>query len=601
MRYSNLGEMMLEKQKECPNHIAYRFKAEGVWHSVTYGEAVDRIKKLASGLLALGIEAGDRVAIISHNRLEWALIDYATLTIGAVLVPIYPSLLAEQVLYLLNDSRAKVVFVEDDAQKVKVQSIAYKLTNTNDFFIFEERQIDLTDWKLLEVVEKDGAKLLSVQPDIIERRLSIVKPGDVATIIYTSGTTGEPKGAVLTHGNFLANIESAAQIFDIFPSDRLLSFLPLSHVLERMAGHFLATYHSTTIAYAESIDAVPQNILEVKPTIMVSVPRLYEKIYAKILETVEEGSGLKRAIFYWALKTGRKYVQREMYHRPIPTLLKWKRKLAFKLVFAKLHERFGGNIRFFVSGGAPLSPEIATFFAAAGLYILEGYGLTETSPAITMNRLDNYRIGTVGQVLPKEEVKIAEDGEILTRGPHVMMGYYKKPEATKEVIDEQGWFHTGDIGYLDEDGFLVITDRKKNIIVTSGGKNVAPQPIENALISSKYIDQAVVIGDRRKYCTAVLVASEQAVNKWLAQQNLPPKSLPEFNDDANIKQLIRTEVNRLMRSFASYEQIKDFYLAPRPFSQENGDLTPTLKVKRKKVEEKYAAEIDALYRIKTRD
>jgi len=368
-----------------------------------------------------------------------------------------------------------------------------------------------------------------------------------------------------------------------------------------MAGHFQATFHSCTVAYAESIEAVPENITEVKPTIMISVPRLYEKIYARILETVEDGSAVKRKIFNWALKVGRKYVEREMYHKKIPALLKLRRKLAYKLVFSKLHERFGGNIRFFVSGGAPLSPEIAAFFTAAGLYILEGYGLTETSPAITMNRMDSFRIGTVGQVLPNEEVKIAEDGEILTRGKHVMIGYYKKEEATKEVIDPDGWFHTGDIGYLDEDGFLTITDRKKNIIVTSGGKNVAPQPIENALMSSKYIEQAVVIGDRRKYCTAVLVLSETAVNKWLGQQNLPEKTLREFNNDPNIRQLIRTEVNRLMQTFASYEQIKDFYLAPAPFSLESGDLTPSLKIKRKVVEEKYAREIDAMYQVKSLD
>ena len=335
--------------------------------------------------------------------------------------------------------------------------------------------------------------------------------------------------------------------------------------------------------------------MEIKPTMMVSVPRLYEKMYARILEAVEAGPPLKRKIFYWALKVGGEYIDRISKKQPISGGLQFKRNLAYKLVFSKLAERVGGRLRLFVSGGAPLNKEIAEFFGAAGLLILEGYGLTETSPVITVNLPDHFKFGTVGPPLPSVEVKIAEDGEILTRGPHVMVGYYKKEAETREAIDEEGWFHTGDIGIIDEDGFLKITDRKKNIIVTSGGKNVAPQPIENRLIQSPYIEQAVVIGDKRKFCSAVVVGTEDQIIKWAKEHNIAFTDYQDLIRKPEVKQLLREEIDNLTKDLARYETIKDFFIAPQPFTIETGDLTPSLKVKRRVVEEKYKKEIDAMY------
>lgn len=594
MSYQNLAQMFFTRRNERPDKAAYRYKKEGQWISVTNREAIDRTEQIAAALMSNGIQPGDKIAIISNNRLEWALIDYATMAVGAILVPVYPSLLEEQIEFLLNHSETKIVFAEDQIQIDKVDNVRNSLKKCEHFICIEEVGVQ-ENWTGLSAFTAMGLNKLKDQKDCVQLSIDQVKREQVATIIYTSGTTGEPKGALLSHHNFLANIENAANIFTFYDTDLLLSFLPLSHVLERMAGHYQATYHNIEIAYAESIEAVPQNILELRPTLMISVPRLYEKMYAKILETVELGSGLKQKIFYWAIKVGQVTIKNKMEGVAPGAGQKFKQVLADKLVFSKLKEKMGGRIRFFVSGGAPLSPEIASFFGAAGLYILEGYGLTETSPAITMNSLDHFRFGTTGQVLPNEEVKIAEDGEILTRGGHVMLGYYNNPQATAEVLDSDGWFYTGDIGYLDEDGYLVITDRKKNIIVTSGGKNIAPQPIENALISSKFIEQSVMIGDKRKFCSAVIVLSEEAVLRWTTEKGMSTILPKDFNSNESLRGLIRSEIDRLTEHTASYEKIKEFYLAPKPFSIEDGDLTPSLKVKRNVVEKTYIEEINAIY------
>jgi long-chain acyl-CoA synthetase len=362
-----------------------------------------------------------------------------------------------------------------------------------------------------------------------------------------------------------------------------------------MAGHYISCYYGATVAYAESIDKVAENMGEVHPTMMVSVPRLYEKIYARVLEGVESGSAVKQKIFYWALKVGGEYVDKVMYHKPIPAALQMKKNIADKLVFSKLANRVGGKIRFFISGGAPLSKEIAEFFGAAGLIILEGYGLTETSPVITINLLDKFRFGTVGPIISNVEVKIAEDGEILTRGDHVMVGYYKKEEDTKEAIDKDGWFHTGDIGIIDEDGFLKITDRKKNIIVTSGGKNIAPARIENSLTNSPVIEQAMVVGDKRKFCTAVIVAFEEYLEKWAKENNISYESYEELVAKPEVRDLVQKEVDKTTKHLASYETIKKFVLARAPFTIETGELTPSLKVKRRVILEKYESEIEKMY------
>ncbi len=597
MRYSSLGEMFFEKRQSMPDKVSHKFKKQGQWHELTFKETVDWAEKVSAGLASLGVKKGDRVALISANRVEWAITDFATMALGALLVPIYPSLLSDQVAYILNDSEAKVVITADIIQIEKVNEVKDQLKFARHFFVFDPPEAMQEPWQSFAQLAEKGEAFLKEHPDYVQNEIKKVKPEDWATIIYTSGTTGEPKGAVLTHSNFLSNVEGSISVLDIYPEDVFLSFLPLSHVLERMAGHFISMYLGATVAYAESIDTVAENMGEIRPSIMISVPRLYEKIYARVLESVEMGPSSKRKIFYWAMKVGKDYVNRIMNKQSIPLTLSLKYKIANKLVFSKLKERVGGRIRFFVSGGAPLSAEIAEFFTAAGLIILEGYGLTETSPVITVNLLDNFKFGTVGLPLPNVEVKIAEDGEILTRGPHVMVGYYKKEADTKEAIDGEGWFHTGDIGVIDNDGFLKITDRKKNIIVTSGGKNIAPAPIENALTMTQYIEQAVVIGDKRKFCTAVIVPSLEAVKNWAKEQGKEIETYEDMLKLDGLRDLLRNEIEKVNETLARYETIKNFIIAREPFSIESGELTPSLKTKRRVIEEKYKEEIEKMYQV----
>jgi long-chain acyl-CoA synthetase len=596
MKYNSIGAMFFAKREELPSGIAYKLKSGGEWKSVTYEEAINRGERLAAGLQSLGIKKGDKIAIISANRLEWALIDYAVVSLGAILVTIYPSLLKEQVQYILNDSEAKIVFAEDDTQIAKVNDVKSSVPNLANFIVIDIKNSDIKDpWKPLDTLSDLGTKLLEMNPDSVTKAANEVTLDDWLTLIYTSGTTGEPKGAILTHGNLLSNIESGLSCLSITNQDTFLSFLPLSHVLERMAGHYLPYYSGTTIAYAESIDAVPVNMGEIKPTVMISVPRLYEKMYARVLENVELGSGVKKKIFKWAVGVGGQYINRIMNKKSVSPFLKVKKNLAYKLVFSKLAARVGGRIRFMISGGAPLAQEIAEFFGAAGIMILEGYGLTETSPLISVNTLDNFRFGTVGLPAPGVSVKIEEDGEILAKGPNIMVGYYKKEADTKEVIDKDGWFHTGDIGLIDDDGFIKITDRKKNILVTAGGKNIAPQPIENTMITSKYIEQFLMIGDRRKFCSAVVVASEESLQKWADAKGLKYSNYKELIKLNGVYELIKAEIDRLSAGLASYESIKNFILADEQFTIDNSLLTPSMKVKRKEVINRYSKEIDAMY------
>jgi long-chain acyl-CoA synthetase len=596
MRHNNLAEMFFSTAERLGERTAYMYKPGNEYLSITFNESKDSVQKIAAGLLSQEIEKGDKVALISPNRYEWACTDYAILSLGAITVPIYPSLMSDQVQYILIDSEAKVVICSDEDQYNKINMIRERCHDLLSVVVMDDVPEDGKHISFKSLEEK-GADLLKNKPDLIKEQIKNTKSDDLATIIYTSGTTGEPKGALLTHGNFLSNVEGSLHHLSVNESDIFLSFLPLSHVFERMAGHYLVNYIGGTVAYAVSIDTVAENMGEVKPTVMTSVPRLYEKIYARILENVETGSPLKRKIFYWALSVGREYINKIINKENISGGLQIKRNLAYKLVFSKLAERVGGKMRFFVSGGAPLAKEIAEFFGAAGLIIYEGYGLTETSPVIAVNKEDLFKFGTVGPIIPNVEVKIADDGEILTRGPHVMVGYFKKEEETKEAIDKAGWFHTGDIGFIDDDGCLTITDRKKNIIVTSGGKNIAPQPIENKLVTCKHIEQAMVIGDQRKFCTAVIVPAFENLEKIAEEKNMDYADLGELSRLFEVRELIKKDIESVNNDLASYETIKDFYVTEAPFSIETGELTPSLKVKRKVVIKKFADQIEKMYRV----
>jgi len=593
MAYENLALMFKTVSETYPEKMAYLTKKAGTYQGTIFQDVQNQVHYLAAALMDLGVEKEDKVLLLSENRMEWAISDYAILSCGGVTVPIYPTLLPKHIEFIINNSEGKIVIVSQDFQLQKILEIRKNLSKLKYLILMEgPTQEGVVSWK--EVMEK-GKSLYDKNPDRITSTLKKIKPNDLASIIYTSGTTGVPKGVMLTHHNFLSNIEAGLDALKVDEKDTFLSFLPLSHVFERMAGHFLASYVGATIAYAENIETVAQNLQEVKPTVMTSVPRFFEKVYARVLDSLEEGSAMKKKIFLWAIEVGKKS---NLYHQkglPLKGTLKSKYKLANKLVYSKLRERVGGRIRLFVSGGAPLAREIAEFFNAAGLRLLEGYGLTETSPVITVNRENNFKFGTPGQAVYNVEVAIAEDGEILTRGPHVMKGYYKNEEETREAIDQENWLHTGDIGYLDKDGFLYITDRKKNIIVTSGGKNIAPQPIENLLITSKYIDQALVLGDKRKYCTAFIVPNIESLRNLAKKSSLQIDNDDDLIQHQAIKEKIREEIDRLSVDLASYETIKKFTLLKDPFTIESGELTPTLKIKRNVVEQKYQLKIDAMY------
>jgi long-chain acyl-CoA synthetase len=430
----------------------------------------------------------------------------------------------------------------------------------------------------------------------VRKRAAEVQPADLATLIYTSGTTGDPKGVMLLHSNITSNVAAVRQVFHVFAQDDVaLSFLPLCHIFERMAGYYMMLDVGATIAYAESVEAVPANMAEVRPTLMCSVPRLYEKIYARVQEKVAGDPPARQKIFRWAVGVGRRLF-RHRWERTSPGLLdRLQGALADKLVFGKIRERTGGRLKLFVSGGAPLSREINEFFGAVGLQIVEGYGLTETSPVITCNRPDRFKPGTVGLPLPGLEVKIAEDGEILTRGPHVMKGYYNKPEATAEAIGGEGWFHTGDVGVIDADGFLTITDRKKDLIVTSGGKNIAPQPIENVIKNSPLVGEVVMIGDRRNFPSALLVPNFEVLERWAREKGLSYSSREELVQRPEVVALYEQTVKELTPHLAGFERIKKLALLAREFTLESGELTPTLKVKRRVIEKKYKDVIDNIY------
>jgi long-chain acyl-CoA synthetase len=555
-------------------------------------ELVDRVRRLAKALLGLGVQPGDRVALMSESGPHWPTVDFATLCMGGVLVPIYPTLLPEQATYIAKDCGAKVVFAETAAHLDGLLAHAAELPEVRHYVLIKGETSDPRVTTFAALLEQGAG----YDAEDFDRRARAVRPEDLATFIYTSGTTGTPKGVMLTHANVASNVSDAGPVLRIEPYYTALSFLPLSHSFERTVDYiyFLA---GSTIAYAESVAAVAQNMLEVKPHVFVSVPRVYEKVLARVREQAG-ASPLKKRIFGWAEGVGRRALPWRLREDHPSGLLGLELAVADGLVFSKIKERLGGRFEFAVSGGAPLGRDVAEFFWGAGIPIYEGYGLTETSPVVAVNTPGALKLGTVGKPIPGIEVRIADDGEILVRGPNVMRGYWNAPQATAEAIDAEGWFHTGDIGTLDEDGFLHITDRKKEILVNAYGKNIAPAPIENLLKASPYIGHAVLIGDRRNYLTALLVPDFESLEAWAAKQGIGAaggdrKALvarPEA------RALYAAEVERVNEGLAHYEQIVRWALLPDDFSVETGELTPTQKVKRRVIDKKYAAEIEALYR-----
>ena len=573
---------------------ALQYKQDGVYRPLSSRLVAERVRRAALGLGELGVRAGDRVAIFSENRPEWAIADYACVTSGLTDVPLYPNLPPEQAAYILNDSGAVAIFVSDEAQAAKILAARDKCPTLRHVVTFAASRHAGADHTLAEVEAMGATVDDEARRAAYQAAADAVRPDDVATLIYTSGTTGNPKGVMLTHDNLFSNVMAAAECIPFGKGEIGLSFLPLSHIFERMAGHYLMFHVGCSIAYAESIDTVPIDMQTVRPTLVLSVPRLYEKMYARVLENALAGGAVKKNIFFWARGVAEQWADVKLAGGTPAGLLAWKYGIAQKLVFSKLQARTGGRLRYFVSGGAPLASEINKFFYAAGLVILEGYGLTETSPVIAVNTPGAFRIGTVGKAIPGSEISIASDGEILTRGPHVMKGYYNKPDATAESIDRDGWFHTGDIGELRDD-YLAITDRKKDIIVTAGGKNIAPQPIESLIKTNKYVSQAVVIGDKRKFPVVLVVPNWEQLEKFAKLKNIIWTDRAQLLEMPTIHAKMDKEVRGQLTGLANFEMPKKIALLEHDFSIDRGELTPTLKVKRRVIDKTYKSVIDGLY------
>ena len=588
-----LVDLFLTAVDRFGDHPAFRhFPGPGPeLRTISYEEAFATVRAVVHGLKHLGLERGDRAAILAESRPEWALADYGCLCAGVMGVPIYATLPADQVSYIVQDSGARVVFVSTREQLDKAIEACENLTHEITLVSFDEVKgapSHVVPWrKLIE----DGKTLAGQQSEEDFRAAARqAKPDDVATIIYTSGTTGQPKGVMLTHNNLHSNVMAVKSIVSVTDADTTLSFLPLSHVLQRLADYLLLA-SGCTIIYAHDLATMAADLKIVRPTIVVSVPRLYERVYNKVMDA----PGAKGKIVQWAREVASAWTEAVLSGRQPSAVLKLVHWIADRLVFKNIREAIGGRLRFFVSGGAPLEPAIARFFYGAGVLILEGYGLTETSPVTNINTPEKFKIGTVGPPVPGTQVRIAEDGEILIRGPQVMKGYFNLPGETEKVLTKNGWFHTGDIGEIDADGFLRITDRKKDLIVTAGGKKVAPQPIENRLKTNPYVDQVVMIGDKRKFPALLLVPAKGALQTWAREKGLTFKSNEEMLESRDVQALIEREVLGPLHDLAGYEQPKKLALIDEEFTIENGTLTPSQKVKRKVVQERFKHVIDAFY------
>ncbi|WP_027714864.1 long-chain fatty acid--CoA ligase [Desulfuromonas sp. TF] len=594
--YSSVPAMLRENAVRFGGQPAISYKKGGEFISLAYNHLYERVLMAARGLVKAGVKPGDRVAILSENRAGWAISDFGIQSVRAVTVPIYATNTPDQIAYVLNHSEAKIVFVSNRIQYEKLLAVReqiplVEMAISYDRFMGSPALPVYTLYQLSEV----SHPLTSEERRLVEAEIDRITPEDLITIIYTSGTTGVPKGVMLTQANMLFDaFYGVKKLGGMAKPEVFLSFLPLSHVLERTAGYHAALMHGCHVAFAESVEKVVENIVEVRPTTMVSVPRLFEKIYSRIYENVHLMSPLKRRMFHKAVEIGREYVHCRYIRREAPGLLGVQYRMADRLVFRKIREKFGSRLRFCISGGAPLDKTINEFMWIIGIPTFEGYGLTETSPAITLNNIDEVRFGSVGRVLEKTEVRLAEDGELLVRGPQVMRGYYRNEEATAQTVVD-GWLSTGDIARVDEEGFVYIVDRKKEIIVTAGGKNIAPQPIENELKLDKYISQAFVFGDRQPYLVALITPNMERLIELAHQEKVHFFDVEDLVTNERVRALFEERIGAVNARLPSYETIKKFVILPRDFSVEGGELTPTLKLKRKVICEKYKNQIDRLY------
>ncbi len=593
---TTLNQAFLRTVAAHPEREAYSVRQGDAYVGINWAEAAERVRQIAAGYNALGLVRGDRVAILSTNMPEWALSDYACSFTGMPLVPLYPNLPSNQLQQIMEDCGARVILVQDRKQLEKVLRVIDQLPALEFIVMLPNEGVRDGEERMLcwqDLLER-GQQWNKQHPGEIDRVAASITPEDVFTFIYTSGTTGKPKGVMLCHRNVISNLCDALDRFGPLPTDVFLSFLPLSHVFERLAQNFGMVVGGAT-RYARSILTVGEDLPVARPTILVSVPRLMEKVWANILDQAKRGPRLKYEIFLWCVRVGLATIRRKTDGRMIHPGLKLAGKIADRLLYSKIRTKFGGRLRLAVAGGAPMQEGLGEKLQAVGITVVEGYGMTETSPVIAANSPDENRFGSVGRPFPSAQVRIAKDGEILTKGPHVMVGYFNNPAETAAAIKD-GWMHTGDIGYLDHDGFLHITDRKKNMIVTSGGKNIAPQPIEFALASSPYIEQVMLVGEKRNFISALIVPNYELLRRDLnlgEGADLPPTE--EIAAHPEVYELIDKEIQRLSTDLAQYERVRRFSILGSEFSIETGELTPSLKIKRHFVLEKYSEVIEGMY------
>jgi long-chain acyl-CoA synthetase len=593
----NIAQLFIEAVEGHRKVDALKYKREGTWQSISHRELYENVKRAALGLEALGLAPGDRVAILSENRPEWLVSDFACVMSGLVSVPLYPTLPAGQLLHMFEDSQARAVFVSNADQACKVLEARKEIPTLEHVIAYNDDVSESAPgtMSLAALMESGDSMVGGIADEEYRARALATRPDDLLTILYTSGTTGRPKGVMLTHANLVSNVRSALNVLEITPDDVSLSALPLSHIFERMAGQYVMFSAGATICYAEGFGRLGQNFAEVRPTVMTLVPRVFEKLAGQVEQTARAGGASHERLLRWALAVGGKRVDRELEGRRVGPILAVQNRLADRLIFARFRQKLGGRIRLLVSGGAPLNPETGRFFLAAGLTLLEGYGLTETSPVISLNNVGDIKLGTVGRPLPGVEIGIADDGEVLTRGPHVMRGYHRMPGETEAAMTPDGWFRTGDVGKLDDDGRLSITDRKKDLIVTAGGKNIAPQPIENRVKNNRYVSQVVMVGDRRKFPVLLVVPDFDVLEEWAKEHHIAFGSRDELVGDPRVVQHVEREIQRSLSDLARFEQPKRIGLLPRELSLESGEATATLKLKRRVIEANYNELIERLY------
>jgi len=592
--FQSVPHMLMDTVETYPDRNAFRFRRGGRIVSVSYREFGDLVEDLAHGLAAMGIRRRDRVAILSENRIEWAIVDFAVMSMGGIVVPVYQTLSPDQMAYILIDSGVRVIFVENRYYYEKVMQIQDQLPNLKTILTFEPIRNANRPTTVFKRVLRLGDKHRAARSGWFERTLNRIKRDDVCSIVYTSGTTGDPKGVRLHHNGFIESIVNTEAALPVKPEDTFLSFLPLSHLYERVAGHWIPIYRGCCIAYARAITTVVEDMQAFHPTIVVSVPQFFDKITAGVHLKVSESGFVRRLIFRWGEKLGNRLADGNRKGEK-HLFLKLLRPLARKLVFKKLHRYLGGSLRYPISGGASLSGEAARFFEAMELPIIEGYGLTETHLVVTLSPPEKRREGSCGTPIAGVTVSIADDGEILVRGNTIMDGYHDAPELTASMIDADGWFHTGDIGFLDKDNYLTITDRKKNILVISSGEKIAPAPIETKLKESPYIDEACIIGEGRDFITALIVPDMEAILHWSRKGKLPYEDLDELLPSRELKRFLKQEINLRQKQLAWYERVKKFVILDHPLEIRKGELTPTMKVRRAVLEGKYWEEIDRLY------